>query len=207
VQGVLRERAQQARAREAAEAAEAAAQAEALAAQETDSAQAAARAAAIAEAQARVAASAQESAASVTLLGALGLPVAGPITSPYGMRVHPITGVRKMHEGTDYGSACGTPIRAAAAGTVVQATALSGYGNQVVLDHGIFRGAALATSYSHQSRMAVSAGQQVSRGQVIGYIGSTGYSTGCHLHFMVYNATTTPSRTSTRPGWCSPAPR
>jgi len=191
VQDVLRELAQEARAREAAEAAEAAAQAEALAAaQATDAEQAAARAEAIAEAQARVEASAEQSAASVTVLGALGLPVTGPITSPYGMRVHPITGERKMHDGTDYGSACGTPIRAAATGTVVQATALSGYGNQVVLDHGIIRGAALATSYSHQSRMAVSAGQQVSRGQVIGYIGSTGFSTGCHLHFMVYNSGT-----------------
>jgi murein DD-endopeptidase MepM/ murein hydrolase activator NlpD len=118
--------------------------------------------------------------------GVLSRPVSGPITSPYGMRVHPVTGVYKLHDGTDFGVGCGTPIRAADDGTVVQATYLTGYGNQTVIDHGVVNGRSLATSYSHQSRFAARAGQHVSKGQVIGYVGSTGYSTGCHLHFMVY---------------------
>nr|WP_231126691.1 M23 family metallopeptidase [Motilibacter aurantiacus] len=116
----------------------------------------------------------------------LSHPVSGPITSAYGMRVHPVTGVYKLHDGTDFGAACGTPIHAAADGTVIWAQGLTGYGNQLAIDHGTVNGVALSTSYSHQERFAVSAGQHVTRGQVIGYVGSTGYSTGCHLHFMVY---------------------
>jgi murein DD-endopeptidase MepM/ murein hydrolase activator NlpD len=118
--------------------------------------------------------------------GVLSRPIAGPITSPYGMRVHPVTGIYKLHDGTDFGAGCGSPIRAADDGTVVQATYLTGYGNQTVIDHGVVNGRSLATSYSHQSRFGVRAGEHVSRGEVIGYVGSTGYSTGCHLHFMVY---------------------
>lgn len=118
--------------------------------------------------------------------GVLSRPISGPITSPYGMRVHPVTGIYKLHDGTDIGAGCGTPIRAADDGTVVQATYLTGYGNQTVIDHGVVNGRSLATSYSHQSRLAARAGERVSRGEIIGYVGSTGYSTGCHLHFMVY---------------------
>jgi murein DD-endopeptidase MepM/ murein hydrolase activator NlpD len=102
------------------------------------------------------------------------------------MRLHPILGYRKLHDGTDFGVGCGTPIYASAAGTVAWATYRGGYGNQVLLDHGLYGGAPLATSYSHLSSFSVSAGQSVSRGQRIGYVGSTGYSTGCHLHWMVY---------------------
>jgi len=116
----------------------------------------------------------------------LSYPVSGPVTSSYGMRVHPITGVYKLHDGTDFGAPCGTAIRAAAAGTVVQTGYAGGYGNQTVIDHGAVRGVGLATSYNHQTSYSVSPGQYVSRGQVIGSIGSTGFSTGCHLHFMVY---------------------
>jgi murein DD-endopeptidase MepM/ murein hydrolase activator NlpD len=112
----------------------------------------------------------------------LGYPVANPyITSPYGMRVHPVTGVYKLHDGTDFRAYCGTPIRAAAAGIVEWARYRGGYGNQVLISH-----SSLMTSYSHLSRFAASSGERVSKGEVIGYSGSTGYSTACHLHFMVY---------------------
>ena len=86
-----------------------------------------------------------------------------------------------MHEGIDIGAATGTPIYAAAGGTVIYAGWESGYGNLTVIDHGN----GLATAYGHQSQIAVSNGQTVSRGQLTGYVGSTGHSTGPHLHFEV----------------------
>lgn len=118
--------------------------------------------------------------------GRLLTPVRGRVSSSYGMRLHPVTGVYKMHDGMDFAAPSGTPIYAAAAGEVVAAHYAGGYGNQVVIDHGFLHGVALATSYAHQSRMAVRAGQQVAAGDVIGYVGSTGLSSGPHLHFMVY---------------------
>ncbi|MET0467630.1 MAG: peptidoglycan DD-metalloendopeptidase family protein [Aeromicrobium sp.] len=124
--------------------------------------------------------------------GALNRPVSGPITSPYGMRRHPITGVYKLHDGTDFGVGCGTPIRAAAGGTIVSQYYNGGYGNRVILNNGVKRGKSVITTYNHLSRFARSSGSRVSRGEVIGYVGSTGYSTGCHLHFMVLvNGSTT----------------
>lgn len=117
--------------------------------------------------------------------GALSYPVNGPITSPYGMRVHPVTGVYKLHDGTDFGVGCGTPIRAAASGTIVEQYYNGAYGNRVILNNGVKRGVSVVTTYNHLSRFALGSGSKVSRGQVIGYVGSTGYSTGCHLHFMV----------------------
>jgi murein DD-endopeptidase MepM/ murein hydrolase activator NlpD len=87
----------------------------------------------------------------------------------------------RMHEGIDLGAAYGTPIHAAAAGTVIYAGWMEGYGNLVIIDHG----GGLATAYGHQSSIAVANGQSVSQGQVIGYVGSTGHSTGPHLHFEV----------------------
>lgn len=108
------------------------------------------------------------------------------ITSPYGMRLHPILQVYKLHDGTDLGAGCGTPIYAAAGGTVVAASYDAAYGNRVLMAHGTVNGRSLATSYNHLTSDTVSTGQQVSKGQVIGYSGTTGYSTGCHLHFMVY---------------------
>lgn len=117
--------------------------------------------------------------------GALNRPVSGPITSPYGMRRHPITGVYKLHDGTDFGVGCGVPIRAAAGGTIVSQYYNGGYGNRVILNNGVKRGKSVITTYNHLSRFARSSGSKVSRGEVIGYVGSTGYSTGCHLHFMV----------------------
>jgi murein DD-endopeptidase MepM/ murein hydrolase activator NlpD len=118
----------------------------------------------------------------------LRYPVADPyVTSPYGMRVHPVTGIYKLHDGTDFRASCGTPIRAAASGRVLWARYRGGYGNQVAIDHGVIGGDALMTSYSHLSRYSASWGEHVSAGEIIGYSGSTGYSTGCHLHFMVYD--------------------
>jgi murein DD-endopeptidase MepM/ murein hydrolase activator NlpD len=101
-------------------------------------------------------------------------PVSGPITSGFGWRWG------RMHEGIDIGAACGTPIRAAASGTVVYAGWMDGYGNIIVIDHG----GGFATAYGHQSALYVGGGS-VSQGQVIGAVGSTGHSTGCHLHFEV----------------------
>lgn len=112
----------------------------------------------------------------------LRFPVSNPyVTSPYGMRVHPVTGIFKLHDGTDFRAYCGTPIRSAAAGTVSWARGRGAYGNQVAVNHG-----GMVTTYSHLSRFAVSPGERVSRGEVVGYSGSTGSSTACHLHFMLY---------------------
>ncbi|MBW3604384.1 MAG: peptidoglycan DD-metalloendopeptidase family protein [Actinobacteria bacterium] len=108
-------------------------------------------------------------------------PVNGAITSSFGYRTHPVLGYRRLHAGTDFGAATGTPIVAADGGVVVSAGWLGGYGNAVVISHG----GGIATLYAHQSRLAVGAGSSVSRGQVIGYVGSTGMSTGPHLHFEV----------------------
>jgi murein DD-endopeptidase MepM/ murein hydrolase activator NlpD len=86
-----------------------------------------------------------------------------------------------MHEGIDIGAPYGAPIYAAASGTVIYCGWESGYGNLTVIDHG----GNLATAYGHQSSIVVACGQQVTQGQVIGYVGSTGHSTGPHLHFEV----------------------
>ena len=102
-------------------------------------------------------------------------PVSGPVTSPFGMRWG------RMHTGIDIGVPYGTPIRAAASGQVIYADWMDGYGNLVFIDHG--RG--ISTGYAHQSSIAVSNGQAVTQGQVIGYVGCTGHCFGPHLHFEV----------------------
>jgi murein DD-endopeptidase MepM/ murein hydrolase activator NlpD len=102
-------------------------------------------------------------------------PVSAPITSPFGMRWG------TLHPGIDLGAPYGSAIHAAGNGVVVWCGWMSGYGNLVMIDHG----GGIATAYGHQSRIAVGCNQQVSQGQVIGYVGSTGYSTGPHLHFEV----------------------
>jgi murein DD-endopeptidase MepM/ murein hydrolase activator NlpD len=102
------------------------------------------------------------------------------------MRLHPILHVYKLHDGTDFSASCGTPVYAAADGTVLTQYFNEGYGNRVLIDHGYVQGVSLSTSYNHLTSFALTPGSQVSRGQVIGYAGTTGYSTGCHLHFMVY---------------------
>jgi murein DD-endopeptidase MepM/ murein hydrolase activator NlpD len=112
----------------------------------------------------------------------LSYPLPGyPIVSKYGWRVHPILGVRKLHEGIDIWAPESTPIKAAAGGVVVWAGPRGGYGNAVIIDHG----SGVGTVYAHQSAVAVSPGQSVSRGQVIGYVGHTGLAGGPHLHFEV----------------------
>lgn len=113
--------------------------------------------------------------------GKLYRPVPGPITSPFGYRMHPIFKVRKMHTGVDMRAAMGTPIHAAQAGTVISAGWRGGYGKCVVISHS----GNLSTLYAHLSSIGVSVGQKVGRGHVIGAVGSTGYSTGPHLHFEV----------------------
>jgi murein DD-endopeptidase MepM/ murein hydrolase activator NlpD len=102
-------------------------------------------------------------------------PVSGPVTSPFGYRWG------RLHAGIDIGVPYGTPIHAAASGTVVLAGWTGGYGNYTCIDHG----GGLATCYGHQSSYAISSGAQVSQGQVIGYVGNTGHSFGAHLHFEV----------------------
>ncbi len=109
-------------------------------------------------------------------------PVAGRQTSSYGRRRHPILGYTRMHAGIDFGAPYGSPIYAVTDGTVSFAGRHGGHGNYVRLSHG----GGLGTGYGHMSRIAVSAGQSVRRGQVIGYVGSTGLSTGPHLHYEMY---------------------
>jgi murein DD-endopeptidase MepM/ murein hydrolase activator NlpD len=109
-------------------------------------------------------------------------PVNGPITSGFGYRTDPVTGLTAFHSGIDIGAACGTPIEAAGTGVVITAGWNSGgYGNMTLINHGN----GLSTLYGHQSSIIVTASQSVTQGQVIGYVGSTGKSTGCHLHFEV----------------------
>jgi murein DD-endopeptidase MepM/ murein hydrolase activator NlpD len=125
---------------------------------------------------------------SVGSVSFLGYPTASPVvTSSYGMRFHPVLQYSRLHAGTDFRAYCGTPILAAADGTVQYARYLDGLGNQVLINHGYSSGgSSVMTSANHLTSFAVSAGQQVSRGQVIGYSGTTGTSTACHLHFEVY---------------------
>lgn len=112
--------------------------------------------------------------------GILASPVPGArLTSHFGPRLHPVLGTARMHDGADFGAPSGTPIRAAAGGTVVFAGPRGGYGNTVIIDHG----SSLATLYAHQSALYVAEGTPVTAGQVIGAVGSTGMSTGPHLHF------------------------
>lgn len=118
--------------------------------------------------------------------GTLAWPVQGRMSSPFGMRVHPITGVYKLHTGTDISAACGTPIRAARDGVVVAAGWNSAYGWRTVVSHGAVGGVLLTTTYNHQDRLGIDVGARVGTGQVIGSVGSTGYSTGCHLHFELF---------------------
>jgi murein DD-endopeptidase MepM/ murein hydrolase activator NlpD len=113
-------------------------------------------------------------------------PVAAHITSPFGMRFHPVLRYWKLHDGTDFGAACGTPIRAPRAGRVAERYYNAGYGNRLMIDHGHLGGRYVTTGYNHASRYIVRVGQRVRKGQVIGYVGSTGFSTGCHLHLMVW---------------------
>jgi len=142
--------------------------------------------AAEAELQAEIRAALKNSSNETFVGGAYLWPVSGyySITDTFGMRTHPTTGVYKMHTGVDIaGSGIrNKPILAANSGTVLKAGWHTAYGNYVVIDHG----GGCSTLYGHASSLNVSAGQKVSRGDVIAYVGSTGYSTGPHLHFEIY---------------------
>lgn len=113
--------------------------------------------------------------------GQLVWPASGPLTSPYGYRVHPIFGDTRLHSGIDIGAAYGAAVVAADDGVVTYVGAMSGYGNVVIVDHG----GGLSTTYNHLSTFSVSSGQTVSRGAQIAAVGCTGYCTGPHLHFEV----------------------
>jgi murein DD-endopeptidase MepM/ murein hydrolase activator NlpD len=108
-------------------------------------------------------------------------PVPGHVGSGFGYRIHPIAHTSRMHTGVDIGAAYGTPIRAGGDGKVISAGWRGGYGNAIIVDHG----GGVATLYAHCSRFAVSVGTIVKAGQTIAYVGSTGYSTGPHVHFEV----------------------
>jgi murein DD-endopeptidase MepM/ murein hydrolase activator NlpD len=109
------------------------------------------------------------------------MPTTGVFTSGFGYRTDPLGRGRRFHSGQDIGAPMGTPIVAATAGTIAYAGWESGYGNYTCID----RGSGFATCYGHQSRILVTVGQQVQQGQQIGLVGSTGNSTGPHLHFEV----------------------
>ncbi len=167
----------------------------ARAAQAADDAATARRQSVSGELQARLAARAraeagaageQDGTSVAPVRGTLAWPVVGRLSSPFGMRVHPITGIYKLHTGQDISAPCGTPIKAARAGVVTDAGWNSAYGWRTVISHGVVDGVLLTTTYNHQPDLGVSVGQQVTTGQVIGRVGSTGYSTGCHLHFELY---------------------
>lgn len=113
--------------------------------------------------------------------GSFVWPCSGPITSYYGWRTHPIFQTRRYHSGMDIAVDTGTPIHAAASGTIIYSGWMGGYGYCVMISHG----GGLVTLYGHNSSLAVSEGQRVSQGQVVAYAGSTGYSTGPHCHFEV----------------------
>lgn len=114
--------------------------------------------------------------------GGMVMPVNGRVTSLYGQRFHPILGYARMHAGVDFGAAWGSPIVATADGMVSYAGHHGGHGNYVRLEHG----GGLGTGYGHMSRITVTPGERVRAGEVIGYVGSTGLSTGPHLHYEMY---------------------
>ena len=126
--------------------------------------------------------------------GGMAAPVNGRMTSSYGMRRHPILGYVRMHSGIDFGAAYGSPIYAVSDGTVAFAGRHGGHGNYVRLEHG----GGIGTGYGHMSRIAVSPGMRVRTGQVIGYVGSSGLSTGPHLHYEAYRGGATVNPLSVR---------
>ena len=112
-------------------------------------------------------------------------PSDGPMTSDYGYRTHPIYGDRRLHAGIDIGSGMGAAVVAATGGTVLLSYYSESYGNLIVVDHGTIDGAQITTAYAHQSERLAQEGEAVAAGEIIGRVGSTGNSTGPHLHFEV----------------------
>ena len=121
----------------------------------------------------------------VKVTGGFLKPVEGRVTSPFGWRIHPIFKSRIFHNGIDYGSPYGTPIKASNAGKVIYSGWYGGYGKVVIIDHGSCTGAPTTSLYAHMSRQKVTVGESVTRGQIVGYVGTTGYATGPHLHFEI----------------------
>jgi murein DD-endopeptidase MepM/ murein hydrolase activator NlpD len=117
--------------------------------------------------------------------GLLMRPANGPITSPYGWRVHPIYHYWGLHDGDDFGAPCGAPLYAVADGTVMSEYYSSVWGNRLYLNLGLINGKNVTVIYNHLSAYRSRVGQRVSRGQVVGLVGTTGWSTGCHTHFTV----------------------
>ncbi len=117
--------------------------------------------------------------------GVLLAPVPGYVTSAYGWRKHPIYGYWGLHDGTDFHAPCGTANRASRAGTVISEQWSDVYGHRLYLDVGQVNGKNMTVVYNHLTSYAVGSGAKVSRGQTVGYAGTTGWSTGCHLHFTV----------------------
>jgi murein DD-endopeptidase MepM/ murein hydrolase activator NlpD len=117
--------------------------------------------------------------------GLLMRPVNGPITSPYGWRIHPIYGYWGLHDGDDFGAPCGAPLYAVANGTVMSQYYSSVWGNRLYLNLGLINGQNVTVIYNHLSAYRSHVGQHVTRGQVVGLVGTTGWSTGCHTHFTV----------------------
>jgi murein DD-endopeptidase MepM/ murein hydrolase activator NlpD len=117
--------------------------------------------------------------------GLLMRPVNGPITSPYGWRIHPIYHYWGLHDGDDFGAPCGAPMWAVANGTVMSEYFSSVWGNRLFINLGSINGANVTVIYNHLSAYRSSVGEHVSRGQVVGLIGTTGWSTGCHTHMTV----------------------
>ncbi|MEH1897475.1 MAG: peptidoglycan DD-metalloendopeptidase family protein [Nostoc sp.] len=113
--------------------------------------------------------------------GVMAYPSDAPTSSPFGWRIHPILGYRRFHAGLDFAASYGSKIRAADSGRVIFAGWYGGYGRAVIIDHGN----GMTTLYGHTSELYVTEGQAVERGQAIGAVGSTGFSTGPHLHFEV----------------------
>jgi len=130
--------------------------------------------------RAKIAASTKTSSPTVSA-GGWVRPVPGAISSGFGMRIHPITHQRRMHNGVDMNASQGDPIHAAKSGTVILAGVKGGYGNTIMIDHG----GGFVTLYAHQSKLGAKVGDKVAAGEVIGYIGSTGQSTAPHLHFEI----------------------
>jgi murein DD-endopeptidase MepM/ murein hydrolase activator NlpD len=117
--------------------------------------------------------------------GIISWPLRGRLMSYFGYRVHPIFRRRRYHTGLDISAPSGTPIRSADGGEVISAGWRSGYGKVIIVSHGQKKGRNISTLYAHLSSIGVGVGQNVGKGQVIGRVGSTGWSTGPHLHFEV----------------------
>jgi murein DD-endopeptidase MepM/ murein hydrolase activator NlpD len=144
-----------------------------------------------AHARALAAAAATPASAVLSSAGRLGShgfirPVPGVVSSGFGMRLHPLLKIWRLHDGTDFAAICGTAIRAPYAGVVSRVFFDSAYGNRLFLSHGSVDGVRVEAAFNHAARYLVRPGQRVSRGEVIGEVGSTGRSTGCHLHLMVW---------------------